>query len=556
MMNKALSVLAVVAILGASFLAGQKSFAVVEYEHTDVVNAASSCGAKTYVGGCTDCQKCPGHKYSAGGCSYFKDTLCTLCTVIDHCPTANIVCASEYDEKCTKCDPSFWVDESKASSCQACTVCGADEYVTKVCGQFSDTVCESCSECGDSEWVSRVCKMDPDSDPLQLLEKAFQGVNLELDTGCTAKLPCKEGDFCSEEFVPGSIHEMGAATQCEKCEACLKTEYASASCTIAYQGQTECTDCSECTEGEEYISKQCLNGNPFDKTTNAFVRDTTGDDTECTDCTARPEGSWTVFPCNSLHTSDAVHAPCSTCQPGQYQLEECTEFADTVCPACPDSADTISLGDPDFASGLQYCKMAEGTERSMLHCEAVTSEDGTVTARASFCGEWTDVKVHDQRKCRPEYDDKSNCGAWKGNCKDGYSGKSCCYHKHNANCGTLTTRERSGERNGFNKGTSEIDGTAFKFTDFCQDLCDEFPDCMAFEVLANPDPDGDPSCFFKAAYTQNEKRQWMANDDTWDCYSNTCRQNNYVSNPDTINYTPGASKDATRLSSVPGGRRR
>lgn len=548
MMNKALSVLAVVAILGASFLAGQKSFAVVEYEHTDVVNAAMSCGENTYVGLCTDCQICPKHKYSAGGCSYFKDTLCTLCTVIDHCPTDNIECSSEFDEKCTECEQSFWV---KGKSCQACTVCGADEFVTKECGVNSDTVCEPCRECGDSEWVSQVCKVDPTSGIL--LQEAFQGVKLEQNTQCTTVLPCNEGDFCSEEFVPGDIHTLGAATQCDKCAACLETEFASASCTINFKGQTECTDCSSCKDDKQYISAECENGYPFNAE-NVFVRGTTGTDTICADCTARPEGYWTVFPCNSLHTSDAVHAPCSTCKAGEYQLEACTEFADTVCPACPDSADTISLGDPDFASGLQYCKMAEGTDRSMVHCDAVESVAGVVTASKSFCGKWENQKTIPFAKCRPEYDSKSNCGRWEGNCKDDFSGKSCCYHKHNANCGTLTTRERSGERNGFNSGLSS-DDTPIKFTDFCQDLCDEFPDCMAFEVLSNPEKGADQSCFFKAAYTQNEKNQWMANDPTYDCYSNTCRQNNYAGR-DTINYTPGSTSEAKRLSSVPGGRRR
>merc|ERR1712028_96184 len=215
------------------------------------------------------------------------------------------------------------------------------------------------------------------------------------------------------------------------------------SCTIAYLGQTECTDCSECTEGEEYISEQCLNGYPFDTETNpeTFMRDITGDDTECTDCTARPEGSWTVFPCDSLHTSDAVHAPCSTCQPGEYQLEECTEFADTVCPACPDSADTISLGDPDFKSGLQYCKQVNG--RSMVRCEAVQKRGSlVVTATPSKCGFWANP-ISDQSNCRS---DKANCGAWTSNCEAGFSGHSCCYHKKNRNCGTLTSRERSGIR--------------------------------------------------------------------------------------------------------------
>lgn len=544
MMNKALSVLAVAAILGASFLAGKKSFAVVEYEHNEVVDAVSSCSATQFVGNCENCKTCAAHEYHAGGCSYFKDTLCTLCTVIDHCPTENIGCSDEYDEKCTRCEPGFWVDADKASSCSACTVCGSDQYVSQKCGQHSDTICKACSDCGSTEWVSQVCKTDPKLK--QLLD--VQGLRLELDTECTASLPCDLGQYCSEEFVPGSIHVIGVATQCSACEACADSEYASDSCRIGFNGATQCTDCSSCEEGKEYISKECDNGNPFNAEGEFIKEGVLGSDTQCADCTPRPDGFWTVFPCNALHSSDAVHAPCSTCKDGEYQLKECTEFADTVCPACPDSADTLSLGDPDFASGLQYCKMAEGTKRSLVHCEAVTAKDGSVTAGASFCGYWDNVQVHDQSKCRPQYDSKSNCGAWMGACKEGFSGKSCCYHKNNANCGTLTTRERSGKRNGFNKGEG------IKFTDFCQDLCDEFPDCFAFEVLSNP-TDFDQSCFFKSAYTQNEKLQWMADDKSFDCYSNTCRQNNYVGKP-TINYNAGSTKNAKRLSTVPGGRRR
>merc|ERR1712195_227595 len=120
----------------------------------------------------------------------------------------------------------------------------------------------------------------------------------------------------------------------------------------------------------------------------------------------------------------------------------------------------------------------------------------------------------------------------------------CCLHKKDMNCGTLTTRERDGKRNGFVAGED--------FIAFCEDLCEEFPDCMAFEVkkeLGNK-----PTCYFKSSYTQNNKQQWTGADDKWDCYSNTCRQNSYVGRP-AINYSPDAG-DAKRKSPIMGGRRR
>jgi len=286
-------------------------------------------------------------------------------------------------------------------------------------------------------------------------------------------------------------------------------------------------------EGEQYIAQGCVNGQS----------DEFGTDTMCADCTLREDGQWTIFPCNSLHTRDAVHASCSTCVDGEYKLKECTEFTDTVCPACPDSADTISLGDPDFKSGLQYCKQVN--KRSMVRCEAVQKRGSLiVTASPSKCGFWANP-LSDQSNCRS---DKANCGAWTSNCEAGFSGHSCCYHKKNKNCGTLTSRERSGAREGF-AGDSEA-----KFIDFCRDLCDNFPDCMAFEVKKGYE--NGKSCFFKSSYSQDEMNRWMGKDEEYDCYSNTCRQNDYTATPNIINYQPLSTKDARRMSTIMGGRRR
>jgi hypothetical protein len=107
-------------------------------------------------------------------------------------------------------------------------------------------------------------------------------------------------------------------------------------------------------------------------------------------------------------------------------------------------------------------------------------------------------------------------------CDDGFSGAECCYQKTHGACGTATTRERIPRRYGFRGETNA------EFVAFCEELCDEFPDCLAFEV-----EDGGESleasgrnslttktatCSFKAGYTREPV------DPKFDCYSNICRQ--------------------------------
>jgi hypothetical protein len=282
-----------------------------------------------------------------------------------------------------------------------------------------------------------------------------------------------------------------------------------------------------------------------------------GTNTKCKKCTKRKQGEWTVFPCNSLHTSDAVHQRCSTCQPGEYEFAKCTKSSDTICPACPSAKETLYKNDKNFKSGLQYCALDKATKLPKTRC-SVSKVNGKVVPQQTKCGYWLPEEgmelPKNTNKCRLA-SAGGKCGQWKSGCKEGFFGQSCCYHKYPYGCGVATTRERTGKRAGYVKGKG-------KFHNFCVDLCEEFPDCLAVEVQDNgtfkepagevDESDDNKKCLFKAAYTQNQKYKYVAayigddgkkkgGDPELDCYSNTCRMNSYSMGADgkptrTLNY--------------------
>lgn len=526
-MNRTLAVLGVVAILGTAFYAGQKSFGItVDYDHADVINAVQTCNEGQYIGSCSDCQACNAWSYAAGGCSYFKDTLCTLCSQIDHCNTHNVVCSNEYDQTCLACDAGYYID---GQECLQCSVCPAGQRVTKECDENSDTVCEPCTSCDDGYFVSRECKVDTATN--SLLPVTERGVYLEDDTQCEQCTACVDGEFPSANCVEGDIENQGADTECGVCSGCEHATFATQICD-KNEADTECNDCGGCEAGQ-YIQTPCQPGSPFDEDRESRF----GVDTLCADCTPRGDNEWTVFPCDPLHTTDAVHQECTQCSDGEYMLAACGETSDTVCPHCPGADDTLFLGDSKYPSGLQYCSR-DAMGESQVRCEAEINEAGIVSAGRSKCGEWEDlpmIKVAGKMqpmnpdKCRyPHSDPDSKCGEWKSYCDEGFLGEACCYHKHPASCGTLTTRERSSHRHGYVQGTN--------FADFCRELCDQFPDCMAFEI--EKDADGGV-CHFKAAYSQSDGK-WLGHDESLECWSNTCRHNSYYEKNGktmaTINY--------------------
>jgi len=516
-MNKALSVLAVVAVLGASFFAGQKSFGTTfEYDHADVIDAVAGCGEGQFIGGCTACGGCALDEYKAGGCSYFKNTFCTLCTDIKHCQHEHIRCTNRDDHICTQCDFGFWdVD------CKACTVChetpGLYEY--EACQQDADAKCAPCTKCGDDEWTSTTCGTVTDSECTKCSD-------CDLDSWMTTK--CQTKNELTLNDVD-AVYTYGHDTVCAPCTKCGPRHpgfegamiYATQICNTEFMGQTECTKCDSCAEGQ-FISEMCEPGGIHDL----------GTTTLCQDCQERQDDEWTVFPCSPLHTSDAIHQTCSECGAGEYKFADCTGNSDTVCPQCPDAGDTLFLQDENFKSGLQYCKKNEQGQTE-TRCMAQTDENGVVSADSSKCGEWTDgVDEEGKRKprCLHAHSGGGQCGEWISYCEEDFGGESCCYHKYPYNCGSITARERIGVRAGYEGETSD------DFVDFCRVLCDEFPDCMGFEVEDGGNDElpegpnalnGESICFFKAAYTQDPMHNWYGKDANFDCYSNTCRQNSY-----------------------------
>jgi len=188
------------------------------------------------------------------------------------------------------------------------------------------------------------------------------------------------------------------------------------------------------------------------------------------------------------------------CQRGEYEETPCTQTADTVCPVC-----NLNL---EYGL-LNYCLDTEFT-----------------------CTTWQDTTCDE--------------------CQDGFFGETCCYHQYHGSCGTMSTRERIPRRLGYEGETNE------EFIMFGLMLCDEFPDCMAFEVEdggtdlytsgLNSFEGKMAAIYFKSAFTQDDEggisdasaaggrkvsgnglrgrdHVFRGEDPTYDCYSNVCRQN-------------------------------
>jgi len=429
--QKALFILGAIVAVSVTFYAGRASYSGSNsFQHVEVFDLVDSCPESQFIGGCVSCTDCTDWQYPAGGCSYFKDTFCTLCEPIYNCPQEQIRCTSKDDQVCLSCDPGFWdVD------CKPCSVCPLQQgyFEAQACTQTSDTVCQKATQCEDKQFMSKQLEYFSDRE-------------------CTDCTVCEIGTFTSVECQMGDndANLVGADTVCQKCTECEIDQHVTRPCTIMQD--TECTDCATCPESQ-YITELCVQGGIF----------VPGVDTECTDCTVRKESEWELFSCGG--TSDALFRECSTCLDGEYQLLECTETSDTLCPDCT----------------------------PIPHCP----KDGVT--------------------CTSDEDSVCSSG-----CEEGFSGDTCCYQKTFGDCGTITTRERIAFRYGFEGETNE------EFIKFCETMCEEFPDCFAFEVEdggTTLEASGEnnlvsktAACFFKAAYTV------APTDPSKDCYSNICRQ--------------------------------
>jgi hypothetical protein len=579
-MTKAVTILAVVANLVVSFYAGRRSFgATAPYEYADVVDAVDECEAGTFVGGCKSCGECNEYSYAAGGCTYFKDTFCTLCEAIKNCPQINIRCTERYDNRCLQCDPGFYDDDCKPCKvceageyesakcthtsdtvCTRCAECMQDHFTHQACTYFTDTICARCTHCNpyapvgsvnerpdnyglktpDRGWTRERCQLDtiddlgrdgvrglsfpesiynvaPDTVCKVCTEPQWDGPHepegivwdelteaictREVDTGIEKcwRCPCRNRPFCEFEILfcePGDSHTLGEDTHCQDCDQIRGAEIRNTD--KQRQGAETNINLYEIRDKSvDYLHNDCLDTEAKEALPQDLANQQCGWNEPVTKPFV-PGIQWEVFRCGG--TSDALFKPCTVCQRGEYEEQPCTQTSDTVCPVC-----NLNL---EYGL-LNYCLDTEFT-----------------------CTTWQDTSCDE--------------------CQDLFFGETCCYHLYHGSCGTMSTRERIPRRLGYEGETNE------EFIDFCLMLCDEFPDCMAFEVEdggvtlfesgMNSFEGKMAACYFKSAFSQDDEggisdasaaggrtvsgnglrgreHVFRGEDPSYDCYSNVCRQN-------------------------------
>lgn len=407
----------IAAIMGASYLGGRMTnTGVAEYEYSEVYNVVGECEAGYFTGTCSDCKQCLAYEYNAGGCSYFKDTLCTLCEDISHCGTTEnaggkeipaITCTDGFDSVCSECEPGYFDKD-----CKPCLVCEEGEYEVEKCTQTSNTVCAACTECNscdstEPEYVATAC-------------------TYFSNTVCGSCTVCNVGTF-SDQTCQCEDPNVYVVTADTVCEACSEPEhlvtFVEELCTITKD--TKLQDCGGCRDNVElsdgeYITELCMPGHPVLQI---------GEPQKCDDCAQCPKDAngvakkWTNYECKNDDHEDTLWHKCSEVLPGEYLFEDCTCTSDTKTITCT----------------------------KIEHCE----EGRTVCTTA------------DDQQCE--------------DCMEGYYGPQCQYEKQMSACGTITTRERRVDQMGYEGTTNE------EFVEFCLELCEEFPDCMAFEVIDGGD---------------------------------------------------------------------
>jgi len=387
--------------------------------------------------------------------------------------------------------------------CSDCKECSKFQYNGGGCSYFKDTLCVLCEpihKCGQIEDASgklipaitctdgfdHVCSKcvngywDQDCKPCAVCEAGtYETVqcNQKRNTECAPCTECEDGQFLSKACTYTSDSE------CTKCSICDQGTYADIKCQFMETVYTITPDtvCEPCSKPEDgtYVTDPCTvtADTKFDDCSTCeplkeFISEAcfagtimeSGEDIKCTDCVTRRDSQYTVWHCDSNDVNDSLHKKCSECVENEWQFAPCSATSDTVCPDC---------------TKIDNCA------KQMERC---------TDAADQTCKE----------------------------CENGYYGEDCCFEKQFSACGSMTTRERRADAYGYEGNTNE------EFIQFCLELCNEFPDCMAFEVEDGGENYQDSGtnglggrgaqCYFKSAYTQ------LTEDYTQDCYSNVCRQ--------------------------------
>jgi len=572
-------VFAVMAATALCFFSGRVfEGATAGFTHQEVMDISAKCGEGEFIGGCVGCKECAPYEFSNGGCSIFKDTFCSYCEPIPNCNRENVICQSREDQICLECnckDPvANWTDielgkfldyemydrpefaeisqvgatyscyydeqcvpctvcplgyfETEAcvpklsadgpfmqgivttgitwkpkiyptggigdTQCQKCLDCQVDEWVETQCMYFSDTICKPCThfigalnEDPPESWTSTRCYRFESTGPLypgaNAIATVCQSTNGKTNYHKTSRMavgtadPAKGHDSTWESVEHNPTDEFYTMPCVEFANSVVQT------CAL-------CENTRTCDSmGGEYITSHCVEG----------TKDQVGKDVLCHKCTNSDEmpGYYESMQCDPKGMQDAKWTLCTKCILGEYEHTGCRLSTDTICPPC---------------YPINHCATSETMCSNGRYEYSVTGRTGE------------NNRIANDSECVGPADVSTEAPGFS--CDKDYFGAQCSYWKTYADCGVgAGYRERTVKTGKFRGRT---DG---EFIAWCMMLCDEFPDCTAFEVGDNGDSwtkSGDAKlikpnslCSLKNVASGSIEQAHEDYITSLDCYSNT-----------------------------------
>eukprot|EP00960_Hanusia_phi_P002941 87231-Hanusia_phi.AAC.2 len=386
---------------------------------------------------CSTCRTCVVGEYEASGCASDRNRNCTACRVCDGGEYQTRECTVDGDRQCSSCaeraascGAGSFLDgcgHGEQGRCMACSVCGANDYQSGVCGGQSNTTCASClslwrgtcdttggqyrsgcgggafgvcapcKACGAGEYVVKACEGNRNtncSSCASLAESCGAGTFLD---GCGDGVPgaCQPCRECSGGKYRTSECTKTADTGCDDCSTyaegnCPAGSYLSG-CGGASEGK--CKLCAACAEGFYRPADQHCGGVSSGVCANCTARaesvcgdgmylDGCGGDSagRCAACRACTGGDKEILPC--LPWRDRTCGQCKVCAPGMYQTA-CVGGVASCSPCRTCAAAQYTTGGCD--DGIRDRNCTDCTEVWKSECGGYEYLDGCGPGSRGVC---------------------------------------------------------------------------------------------------------------------------------------------------------------------------